>query len=73
MVTARPALGLDTGVSFDRSAVVLLFRLPGIKRLNPDHDGAWARATAIAAAALASKRQARPWALAARAVRIFPR
>ena len=39
MVAARPALGLDTGVSFDRSAVVLIFRLPGIRYLNPTHDG----------------------------------
>jgi hypothetical protein len=33
---ARPILGLDWGVSFDRSAAAIVYRLPGLERINPD-------------------------------------
>lgn len=33
---ARPAVGLDWGVSFDRSAAAAVYRLPGLRALNPD-------------------------------------
>lgn len=36
---ARPSLGLDWGVSFDRSAAVCIYRLPGISKLNVSDDG----------------------------------
>lgn len=36
---ARPILGLDIGVSFDRSSGVVILRLPGLGRLNRDLDG----------------------------------
>lgn len=36
---ARPSVGLDWGVSFDRSAAVLIYRLPGVAKLNADDDG----------------------------------
>src|SRR5436190_1578961 len=39
LAAARPILALDWGVSFDRTAAVLIYRLAGIHRLNPDHDG----------------------------------
>jgi len=35
---ARPIVGCDFGVSFDRSAMALIYRLP-VRSLNPDHDG----------------------------------
>ncbi|HEX5527222.1 MAG TPA: DEAD/DEAH box helicase family protein [Solirubrobacterales bacterium] len=35
---ARPSLGVDWGVSFDRSAAVAVYRLPGVDRLNAGSD-----------------------------------
>ena len=34
----RPILGLDWGVSFDRSAAAIIYRLPGLGQLNPGID-----------------------------------
>lgn len=36
--SARPSLGIDWGVSFDRSAAVAVYRLPGAERLNAGAD-----------------------------------
>ena len=37
-IPARPVAGLDTGVSFDRSALGLIYRLPGLAALNPEME-----------------------------------
>ncbi len=36
---ARPSMGLDWGVSFDRSAAAMVYRLPGVAKLNAGDDG----------------------------------
>jgi hypothetical protein len=36
---ARPSMGLDWGVSFDRSAAAMIYRLPGVSKLNAGDDG----------------------------------
>jgi hypothetical protein len=36
---ARPSMGLDWGVSFDRSAAAMIYRLPGAAKLNAGDDG----------------------------------
>jgi Terminase large subunit, T4likevirus-type, N-terminal len=36
---ARPSVGVDWGVSFDKSAAVAIYRLPGVAKLNAGDDG----------------------------------
>jgi hypothetical protein len=37
-LAARPIIGLDYGVSFDRSAAAVIYRLPGLAALNDAHE-----------------------------------